>query len=377
MRISQIAGVIATFSIGSNAFLLPPTLSKDGASALSSQPVGTSSSRSAGLQCTGCDVATLDSAGNVDEAKLTNTIPSTLLFRIYVDEVQNGPDRLMVNNVQIYPVEPQAEGPGSVLKADQVVFNKAADEPAILVSHRGSAPLGFMFSTESLQKDDSLNLVKIHFEVVQVRNKDVTLPAFNIQLVETPTGKLTVAMANLADVATPKEGHCNSALCRFKALIANKLSKLKGCMGKPKHSDPRPNIQVGDAHNAHGAHVRPNAHPRPSMHGPGAHGRPHHHGHGHHRHGGFARFMRSVVFHILIPILLGVAMGIAASLVGMMVGHLAIFLWRALFRRNQHSEYQKVEQTEAAEGKGDSEALLAPPVYEEAPAYEDAVDEKQ
>ena len=113
------------------------------------------------------------------------------------------------------------------------------------------------------------------------------------------------------------------------------------------------------------------------MHGPGAHGRPHHHGHGHRRHGGFARFMRSVVFHILIPILLGVAMGIAASLVGMMVGHLAIFLWRALFRRNQHSEYQKVEQTEAAEGKGDSEALLAPPVYEEAPAYEDAVDEKQ
>jgi len=71
-------------------------------------------------------------------------------------------------------------------------------------------------------------------------------------------------------------------------------------------------------------------------------------------------------------------MGIVASLVGVIIGQLAIFLWRALFRRNQQpSEYQKVDQVEAAEGKEDPEALLAPPVYEDAPAYEEAVNEKQ
>lgn len=377
MRFSQIAGVIATGSVGANAFLLPPTVSKAdadrlaGAVSLGYTPAG-DHTRIA-VSCPGCDVAFRDAiTGEVDESKLTNTIDSDLAFLLSVapKSAQDEADRLMINGVQVYPVEPQAEGFGSVLKADQ--FVKQAGSDFIYIE---SPVVGYMLSTESLQTGQDVNLVKVHFEVVQLRDKDVRIPALDIQLIETPSGKLTLAQVDVSNVAEAKEGQCNSALCRFKAMIASKFSKLKGCMRKPKHSDPRPNVQVGPAHGSHGGHARPSSamiHGRPRPHHKGPH-----HGHGHRRHGGVARFMSSLVFHVLIPILLGVAMGIAASLVGMIVGHLAIFLWQTVFRRNQRSEYQKVDQAEAAEGKEDSEALLAPPVYEEAPAYEEAVDEKQ
>ena len=379
MRFSQIAGVIATGSVGATAFLLPPTISEGEAAGvvavagLDFAPAVDNWAKVA-IPCTGCDVAVRDdTTGELDETKLTNTIENALIFQVAVapKPTQQGADRLIVNGVQIYPVEPQAEGFGSVLRAYQVVKQAGRG-----FSHHGEPVVGYMLSSENLQTDKDLTLVKVHFEVVQLRNKDVRIPAIDIQLVETQGGKLKIARVDVTDVAQAKEGQCNSALCRFKAMIANKFSKLKGCMGKPKHSDPRPNTQVGAPHGTISGHAHPSAghtpgHPRPHHKGP-------YRGHGHRRHGGgVTRFIRSLVFHVLIPILLGVAMGIAASLVGMIVGHIAIFLWRTIFRRNQRSEYQKVDQAEAAEGKEDSEALLAPPVYEEAPAYEEAVEEKQ
>ena len=378
MRFAQIAGVIATGSMSANAFLLPPAITEV---EIASRPVAHKYSKFyIAVDCNGCDVATVDKAGNVDETKLTNTERNRLAFHLSVKEQDQTADHLMINGVQIYPVEPQAEDFGSVLRAQQVV--PTVQDGVHIQTARGSPELGYMLSTENKQVDKGLNLVKVHFEVVQVRDKDVTMQALDIHLLETTAGKLEIANVQVVKVDAPKEGACNSAICRFKALIANKLSKLKGCMGKPKHSDPRPNIQVGPAA---GSHTRPYftpvgtsgsvgntpGHPHPHHKGP-------HRGHGHRRHGGVARFIRSLAFHVVIPIFLGVAMGIVASLVGVIIGQLAIFLWRALFRRNQQpSEYQKVDQVEAAEGKEDPEALLAPPVYEDAPAYEEAVNEKQ
>jgi hypothetical protein len=80
----------------------------------------------------------------------------------------------------------------------------------------------------------------------------------------------------------------------------------------------------------------------------------------------------------LIPITVGVVAGVTASLVGMAVGHLAIFIWRALFRRGGKGAYSKVQHEDVSveEGEDESKSFLehqsAPPSYEEAAVEEKA-----
>jgi hypothetical protein len=70
--------------------------------------------------------------------------------------------------------------------------------------------------------------------------------------------------------------------------------------------------------------------------------------------------------------------GITASLLGMVVGHIAIFVWRILFRRNTpRQQYIKVQQEEVAdEVMDESKGFMAhqgpPPVYEEVVIVEKA-----
>jgi hypothetical protein len=184
------------------------------------------------------------------------------------------------------------------------------------------------------------------------------------------------------EAQTPSEAgqECTSFLCKWRAIVAAKIAKLKGSKGcggsRAKQesataiadSAPAPIVKGGPM-----KPVKPNYH---SLHG--AH-RVHRH---RHRHGGFARFLRSIVFHVFIPIMIGVVVGIMASLVGMIVGHIAIFIWRMLFRRGERGSCRRVQHEESiSKDDEDSKSLLGhdnpPPVYEEAPAYEDAVvDEK-
>jgi hypothetical protein len=77
--------------------------------------------------------------------------------------------------------------------------------------------------------------------------------------------------------------------------------------------------------------------------------------------------------HVVIPVLIGVMVGITASLLSMIVGHIAIFVWRLLFRRNTpRQQYTKVQQEEAAvdDVVDETKAFMAhqgpPPMYEEA-----------
>jgi len=254
----------------------------------------------------------------------------------------------------------------------------------------GSPVLSYMLSWENQapQKgQESLGLVKVHFEVLQVGGKDVRIPSLDLNLLTTPSGKLMIGDIKQTTVDSGKDEsskQCTTVICRWVAMVSNKFKGKKMGCGKSKHSDPRPNVQVDTpgtekASTMVPSMTRPFPRPHPQHH-KGPHGPQGHHGAGRH-HGGFARVMRSIVFHVLVPIFLGVAMGVSASLVGMIVGHLAIFVWRRVFRRNQGTEYHKVQQVEAAAEKEATDGLLAnqsaPPVYEEAPAYVEAVvDEK-
>lgn len=83
---------------------------------------------------------------------------------------------------------------------------------------------------------------------------------------------------------------------------------------------------------------------------------------------------------VLIPTLAGVAVGMTVSLLGLMVGRLIGFLWIKYYRGGRRG-YASVALDESTADKADAEKEVmieeetpeAPPVYEDAPAYEEAV----
>jgi len=166
-----------------------------------------------------------------------------------------------------------------------------------------------------------------------------------------------------AEITTPKSlspkptddgQECTTIVCKWRAIVADRLSKLKGCGGKGK---ARPAHVTGGPRKHHSHHGRPNGRPH------GAHRPFRHHRHRH----SLGRFLRNVAVHIMIPVLIGIVVGITASLVGMIVGNVLIFFWRLLDR----AQYVRVDQVEIIEESDDeTKAFLEPP-----PTYT-ATDEK-
>ncbi|KAG9244026.1 hypothetical protein BJ878DRAFT_508049 [Calycina marina] len=392
MRFSQIASVIATGGSAANAFLLPPTISKAESDIVrdlgahdASIATGT---KLVVLGCPGCPVPFETKDGHM---AVSTNVPNALLLKLGFSHTNdNSADKLMLNGVQLYPSIPETFSQN--LQAGQILFRRDGEQ--ILAAN---PELGYMLKVNTHAEEnnaqgeeDSLRLVDVHFEVVQVAGMVVSTSSINIKLIETPIGKLMFGDVELVKPDT----QCTTTLCKWNAMITTTFEKakatVKGCAAKAglakvkgaeKESRPKipifpifpvPNAQPRPGH----ADAVPDMLPHPGF---GAGSRPHHmgaHAHGHRRHGSFARFLRSFVFHVLVPIFLGVAIGITASLVGMIIGQFVVLLWRVFFRRNQ-----RTLSVEAAEGKEDFDSLLAnqsaPPVYEDSPAYEEVVAEKQ
>lgn len=176
-------------------------------------------------------------------------------------------------------------------------------------------------------------------------------------------------------------------LCKLKNILESKIDHAMGPGRSGKHGRPCP-----------GREGRPNklpGHIKPHLSKPGEehqakhhHGRPHHmrpHGghHGHHGHFFGRHFLRAFakgLVAVLIPVMAGVAVGMTVSLVGLLVGRLVSLTWIKLARGGRRG-YASVAQEETALEVGEHKAMLAemeaPPVYEEAPAYEEAGEEKR
>jgi len=219
---------------------------------------------------------------------------------------------------------------------------------------------------------DQVSLTALHINVIEVAEEFMTgIPSIEVKLLQTASGKLMIADAEImapddfsSEIASPHTAagqECTTLLCKWKAIIAAKISEmkkgaLKGCGSKARPAKAHPHdTSESKPHHEHG-------HPRLGG---------HHRGHRHHRPSAFARFVRGIVLHVLIPITIGIMVGIFASLVGMVVGHLAIFMWRLVFRRNCNAKYAKIEQVEAAEETKPFIDAQGPP-----PQYEEAIDEK-
>jgi len=378
MHFSQLGAVAALAAIG-QAFLLPPTISKEDSEIVNTLPFDTETpidGRLVAIECPGCPVYITNIEGQTKAA--SGRVDSLLRFNFSLEHGDR--DQLKLNGVQLYPLDPESISWVEPLTADQLV--KTSDGTW---AYAATPMLGYEFSAEHLKSSDKdqMDLVAVRIQIVEIDGDFISgFPYINLRLLETPSGKLMIGDVAITDAnvspSKPADGNqeCTTLLCKWRAIIADKMSKLKGCGGK------RPQQGTGNGALIKGTRPKPipgHARPRP------AHGSHRHHGHHRHRHGGFARsfakVLRNIVFHVFIPIVIGVFVGITASLVGMVVGHIAIFIWRTLFRRGQRGQYQRVQAEESeAKDDEDSKSLLGhdnpPPVYEDAPAYEEAVVEK-
>lgn len=371
MRLTQLGAATALVA-ASQAFLLPPAITSTDNDIINTLPFEDAvniKDRIVEIDCPGCPVRVTDIEGNIHSAHPENVL--RLNFSLSLKDN----DQLFMNDVQIYPIDPRSASFMEPLTADQLVKS-----PAGTWEYAASPKLGYALAIShpaTSSNNEQLDLVDVKIEILQVDNQLVNLvDAVVMKLLETPSGKLMIGDVQIIPIPSqrpiskPTDGNqeCTTMICKWRAIIADKFSKIKGCAGKAR---------PGAHGSKHGSGIRPHGHGRPRPHGPH---RPHRH---HHRHGGFARFLRSIVLHVFIPIMIGVVVGVTTSLIGMVVGHLIIFLWRVLFRRGQRGQYRRVQQEETLVKDEDDETRSflnqqgPPPTYEEAPAYEEAViDEK-
>lgn len=367
MRYSQLSAVAACVAV-SSAFLIPPEISEADIDIIKTLPfedaVGIDNTL-VELRCPGCPVAT-----DIESKMHATQVESMLQLNFSVTH-ENGLDKLLLNGIQIYPIDPRSPTFMEPLTASQMI--KADDGTwAYSSTPKLGWALGVRHPASSVE--DQLDLVSIHIEIVEVADKFLSgLPTVDLKLLETPSHKLMIGAAEISpprsQVSKPTDDgqECTTIVCKWRAIIADRLaalSKLKGgCKGKgkPASKEARPKSKH-QGHHGEG-HNRPHGHGQDGPHRSYRH---------HHRHGGFSRFLRGIVMHIFIPVLIGIMVGITASLVGMVVGHIAIFLWRITFRRGQRgqcSKYTKVEQVEAPETTDDeAKSFLQhqgpPPEYE-------------
>lgn len=403
--LGRTVGALAALSLGANAILLPPGISKisdsrAGALEFALDP----KSQAVKVHCSGCvfpspqQESTLEKGD--DDIVWIQGGSKDVLFNFSIAD--NDKD-LLLNGVKIYPVdggfafdEPTV---GQVSSSASLASIKS--NPEQITPLRVSSA-GMRVHEETIS---SLNdrLVVINYQIGQLESQPMAIDAVNLKLLKGAEGSLMIISADAAPsehgsngtplTGLPKEcGMLPASLCKWKSAVEDKISNFKpsmphalgGCGGRKDphrlpghikpHFDMHPDFETRpDGPHPHG----PDAHPRPH-HPHGPHGHHGHHGPHHHRHHHFLPAFVHAFVAVMIPVMAGITMGMFVSLIGMLVGRLISFLWIKFGRGGQRgyaSVAQSEEGTENAE-KGivllenhvDEESL---PKYEDAPSYEE------
>ncbi len=358
--------VVAALATVVPAFLIPPALSQADSDMITTLPFEDAiamDGRVMGLPCPGCPVVA-DIEGKMHVAETDSILK--LNFSISHD----GADQLLLNGVQIYPIDLLSQKSMEPLTAGQLV--KTVDNKW---QHAATPVLGYSVGIRHRpsSEEDQLDLVTVHIEIVEVADTFLSgIPAVDLKLLQTPSGQLMIGDAQITASPSPSpmpEQECTTILCKWRAIVADRLAQMKGGKGcSGKHQPAPAHVDVPPKHHGHHG-ARPHHH------------NPHHYHHG--KHGGFARILRGIAIHIFIPVLIGILCGITASLVGMVVGHIAIFTWRLLFRRGeQYTRYHKCPHSQRSSKEGDEESKGflehqdTPPVYVDSIEAPVTVDEK-
>jgi len=340
-----------------NAFLLPPSVSSHDNELVKALPFELApftQLSTVRLPCKTCPVAVPNKGARYTWIDGVDNYLS-LEFSV-VPQDGSGADALFLNGVQIYP--PRFDQLPEPLTALQVA---AGTDPSEAANQNLRLGYELAFRPEQKSNADHLEFIAMHFQIVEIADKFIDgLEDLKVKLIKTPAGKIMIANVELTATTNPPTDprknleDCKTLICRFRAIVAGKLSykkAMKGDCGSKKS-----NYSVPTHHKHHSGH------------------RHHHHGH----HNGFGRLMhaaRSIAIHVLIPIFIGVAVGLTASIIGMIAGQIIVFFWRAIYRNGQgnyvrvEEEDEKEEEDEGEESVNEKVAFLeaqAPtPVYED------------
>lgn len=400
--LGRTVGALAALSLGANAVLLPPGISKISDSR--NEAVGFAidpKSQAVKVHCSGCafpspQQESVQEKGDDDIVWIQGG-SKDVVFNFSVAD--NDKD-LLLNGVKFYPVdtfmmsEPTV---GQVHSSSSLADIKK--NPEQVTPLRVSAA-GMKVHKETISPANDM-LVSINYQIHELESQSMAVDGVELKLLEGEDGKLMIISADATPMnppfgispSTPADKECSmlpAALCKWKSVVEDKISGFKpgmphafgGCGGRR----PRPPHRLP-------GHIRPHF-DKPALdgdrpmhpHGPGAHPHPHpphgphgmHHGPQHHRHHHFFPALMRAFIAVLIPVMAGITMGMFVSLIGMLVGRLISFLWIKFGRGGQRgyaSVAQSDEATESAE-KGviiiediaDEEPL---PKYEDAPAYDE------
>ncbi|KAI1140802.1 hypothetical protein F5Y05DRAFT_374980 [Hypoxylon sp. FL0543] len=375
MQLTSIIAAAGLAASTTNALLLPPEVSESDNNLVTTLPVPLSAvypdvSRTLKLKCPGCPVR----IPHHKKVKVVNDVPSHLELNFSV-EAAGAADRLMLNGFELYPkADPLRNSLSAVVRPD--VPHRRTKRPHYKGPQSEAAQnLGFGMQTRtipSLDEKDSLELVMINLDIIEVGDVFVDgVPDVQIKLMKTPTGQLIIGDIDVTESDTkqnPMENQeeCTTFICKWKAIVAQKLASLrlhKGCGGHrahaPSHDQAKEDSQIS----------------QPDSTSPvdGDNGR--HHGH---RQRNWGLLFRNIASHILLPVAIGILAGVAASILGMMVGTFVVFLWRLVFRRggsrrhHRHGHHHKASHAEAVAHDEKAglmahveEDEVAPPAYVE------------
>ena len=402
--LGRTVGALAALSLGANAILLPPGISKisdsrAGALEFALDP----KSQAVKVHCSACVFPSTQQESTMekgdDDIVWIQGGSKDVLFNFSIAD--NDKD-LLLNGVKIYPVdggfafdEPTV---GQVQSSASLASIKSNPEQ---VTPLRVSSAGMRVHEETIS---SLNdrLVVINYQVGQLESQPMALDAVNLKLLKGAEGSLMIISVDatpsehgfdnpLAGVPTKECGMLPASLCKWKSAVEDKISNFKpsmphalgGCGGrKEPHRLPghiKPHFEMHPDFE-----TRPDRH-HPHPHGPGAHPRPHHphgphghHGPHHHRHHHFLPAFVHAFVAVLIPVMAGITMGMFVSLIGMLVGRLISFLWIKFGRGGQRG-YASVAQSEEGTESAEKGIVLAEndveeeslPKYEDAPAYDE------
>lgn len=312
-----------------------------------------------------------DAEGVVHNVPVTD---SRLRLTFSVDHGDES-DRLLLNGVLIYPQTPSMTSFFEPVTAPEMI--ESPNHPGTWFDV-ANPKIGYALSMHRpASTNEEMDLVELEFQLMEVDETFVHgIDKIEIKLLETASGKLLLGPSQIVPQHEGEE-ECTSLLCKWKSIIAHKFQKAKGCGRKSgKHhwgatGHRRPHHGKHGKHGEHGQHGEHASHKFHDHHKQKGFHAHHHHRH-HKHHGGVVRFVVGIALHVLVPIALGMAVGITASLLGVLVGNFAIFVWRALFRRNSPRVYSRVPQEDVKEPeKSESfveverQEMEAPPVYQE------------
>lgn len=234
---------------------------------------------------------------------------------------------------------------------------------------------------------EGVSLIPIEFTVLKMNDVPVKVNTIVLKVIKTPDDSYVIVHTEqIPFQSTPGAKACEGArpwaLCRVKAIVADKLRKImEAAKGKANkvHGWVKDKTSGCGKDRAHGKHSHPHPH---GDHPHGDHPRPHHMGKHHGGHHGHRFHRLSHMIHqtlrfFVVPALLGIIGGLTASAIGMLVGQAIVYLWFRTYRNGQRGPLRIYEQEiviidEEQDGllAGNDDAL---PKYEDAPKYEETM----